>query len=344
MEPADRRPEPEPAQTDDEQSAERETGDSETETGRIPVSRRGTLTSLAGVGGLGLMIGTARAGHQGPHWRNDVDADGNALFDLGGLSTRADGTRITEFAGDNLTISGNVLDATDTRTDVSDARGTVVEDAENIVAGDGLSVTPTGGGTGASLTVDTTTLEGVDADTVDGQHASEFAPATHDHSGDTLNPDTVTAGAVDATRSATDEVGVTMWRSGIQSVPPRSETRVAFNIANKDQRSEADTTNHIVTPTESGNYLASVGLTTAEPIESEQFLTVKLVRDPPGGARLTDAVTERIGEGNRESVSFTRPLLGIGTAPIEVTVWHTNSSSLSIMGSRSGTYLSVVQL
>lgn len=76
----------------------------------LPVSRRRALASVVGLGGLGLLSGSAQARHGGPHWRADVDADGNQLLNLGALEMVAHG-RITDFAGENLEIDDGVLNA-----------------------------------------------------------------------------------------------------------------------------------------------------------------------------------------------------------------------------------------
>lgn len=54
----------------------------EEETAGLPLSRRATLASVIGLGGLGLTSGTAAAGGT-KKWKKDRDADGNDLFNLG---------------------------------------------------------------------------------------------------------------------------------------------------------------------------------------------------------------------------------------------------------------------
>lgn len=78
---------------------------------RLPLSRRAALAVAVGLGGLGLLSGPAQGSHRGPHWRNDVDAGGNDLLNVGALSTAANPTAITDFAGDNLAIDDGVLHA-----------------------------------------------------------------------------------------------------------------------------------------------------------------------------------------------------------------------------------------
>lgn len=71
---------------------------------RIPVSRRGALAALAGIGGLTLSSRSGQASHKGLHWKKDVDAGENTLFNLGGLSMAANPTEITDFVGDLLEL------------------------------------------------------------------------------------------------------------------------------------------------------------------------------------------------------------------------------------------------
>lgn len=80
----------------------------------VPLSRRQTLASLAGVGTLSAMSESADAqqGGQGKGggstrpWRSDVDAGGHELFNLGTLAMTNNTDRITDFAGANLEING----------------------------------------------------------------------------------------------------------------------------------------------------------------------------------------------------------------------------------------------
>lgn len=113
---------------------------------RLPLSRRGALASLVGLGGLSVLSGSAQAAHRGPHWRRDVDADGNRLLDLGALAMRDDPTEIADFAGSNLSIDDNVLNARDTRTNVSDGGDQVIANATNIDFGSNLDVSDDGEG------------------------------------------------------------------------------------------------------------------------------------------------------------------------------------------------------
>lgn len=165
------------------------------------LSRRATL-GLLGVGGLAALTGPAAADHGGPHWRRDVDAGGNALTDLGALATTSNQTKITDFAGENLSIdAAGVLNATvtDTRTDVTDNGESVVTSAETIDAGAGLSATADASGTSATLAVEQGPGSGLDADTVDGLDAAAFAEADHDHFDEVLRPRFVRADRLELT-------------------------------------------------------------------------------------------------------------------------------------------------
>lgn len=131
----------------------------------LPLSRRGALGAVVGIGGLSL-LGSARGNHRGPHWQKDVDARGNALFDLGALSMRDDPTEIRGFAGSNLSIDDDgVLDARDTHATVSDDGSEVLADADDINFGSNLDASPDGDGsvtvdaTGGGHTFETRTLE-----------------------------------------------------------------------------------------------------------------------------------------------------------------------------------------
>lgn len=125
---------------------------------QVPVSRRGALVALVGLGGPGLFGQPATAWQKARPWKNDVDADGHSLFDLGSLATTDNSTVITDFAGDNLSIDGNgILNATDTdtdtRTNVSDDSTRVVTNTEDINFASKLSVSDDSNG---SVTVDAT--------------------------------------------------------------------------------------------------------------------------------------------------------------------------------------------
>lgn len=74
------------------------------------LARRGALTLLsAGLGGLVLPSASARSGNgtgdQPWHtWDTDVNANGNQVRNLGGLSTTTNDTPLSDFAGQNLSI------------------------------------------------------------------------------------------------------------------------------------------------------------------------------------------------------------------------------------------------
>lgn len=126
--------------------------------GGLPLSRRTTLASLAGIGGLGL-ANTAAAAQRAKEWQRDQDADGHKLFDLGTLAMQANETEIASFEGDGLAIDGNgVLNVTvgDTRTNVSDDGGDTVEDVEDIDFRSNLAVTDDSDG---SVSVDADTWD-----------------------------------------------------------------------------------------------------------------------------------------------------------------------------------------
>jgi hypothetical protein len=169
--------------------------------GQNGLSRRATL-GLLGIGGLAALTGPAAADHGGPHWRRDVDAGGYALTDLGALSTASNQTKITDFAGENLSIdAAGVLNATvtDTRTDVTDDGEAVVTSTETIDAGAGLSATADASGTSATLAVEQGPGSGLDADTVDGLEAAAFAEVDHDHFDEILRPRFVRADRLELT-------------------------------------------------------------------------------------------------------------------------------------------------
>jgi len=87
---------------------EDERGDEPREIERLDanlVSRRAALALLS-LGGTSALAGRATARSSRP-WRTDVDANGNALFDLGGIAMRSRPTPITDFAGRNLAIDGD---------------------------------------------------------------------------------------------------------------------------------------------------------------------------------------------------------------------------------------------
>lgn len=133
--------------------------------GRFPVSRRATLASVATLAGLGLLSDSAQAQQgppvPGPKWNRDVDADGNGLFNLGSLTMSDNPTAISDFEGANLSIDAGVLNATDTRTNVSDDGSQVVAGTTDINFGSNLAVSDDGDG---SVTVDASSSLWADTD------------------------------------------------------------------------------------------------------------------------------------------------------------------------------------
>lgn len=170
---------------------------------RVPLSRRGALATLLG---LTMLSGSAQARHRGPHWNKDVDAGGNALFDLGSLAMTANTTPITDFEGANLSIDGNGVlnvDAT-VQTDIHDDGTEVLADAEILDFGANLSVS----GSALTATVSANTWD-TDVDAGGNALAGLGALATTanttsitDFAGDNLAIDG--SGVLNATDTRTD--------------------------------------------------------------------------------------------------------------------------------------------
>lgn len=98
-------------------SNDREATDEYTAQEKSGISRRKAL-GMAGLGGLGILSTQSAAGQQDGrgnqpfyNWREDVDANGHALGDLGSLSMADNPTAIRDFTGENLDIDDGVLHA-----------------------------------------------------------------------------------------------------------------------------------------------------------------------------------------------------------------------------------------
>lgn len=89
--------------------------DREEENSPAKFSRRTTVASLLGLSGFSVSNGqTVQATNSNSRpWNQDVDAQGHKLSNLGSLSTANNPDEITDFAGENLSISDSgVLNAT----------------------------------------------------------------------------------------------------------------------------------------------------------------------------------------------------------------------------------------
>lgn len=230
---------------DSEDSATSDESASETTTPSSSVSRRATL-GLLGLGGLGL-LGTQSAAAQQVQrpWRNDVDAQGNSLFDLGSLTMADNPTAITDFAGTNLTLDGSgVLNATDSRTDVSDDGTLRVSDTSDINFGSNLSVSNDGDG---SATVNAAGSLWADSD-ADG--LLETASTGID------------VGTVETDNLSVANVGTSVELSTVQVISAGdSLVVVEFDAEAFDDRDEFDTTNHQFVASTDGTYQVDVYLT-----------------------------------------------------------------------------------
>lgn len=254
---------------------------------RLSLSRRGTLTGLAGLAGLGLLAGEASAQQDDPksrEWKIDVDADGQRLLNLGALTMLANTTEITDFEGTNLSIDANgVLNATDTntdsRTDVSDDGEPVVTDVENVDAGPSLSATPDSVGTGVTLAVEQGPESGLDADTVDGLEAAEFAETVHDHDDEILRPNLVRTDRLELT-----EVGLHVQTTlGDNQTVRRGTTQnlvipetIEFDRAVFDDFEAWDEETNVFT-IPSGTWHADLTVTVVAPVDSRTRFGVQLV-------------------------------------------------------------------
>ena len=102
---------------------ERTTDDTEEGGGSSGQLRRTVLGTLLGLGGLGVVGTTPRASAAPPKarpWNQDVDAQGNDLFNLGSLAMAANETEIYDFEGENLSIDDGILNVV-LNADVFDA-------------------------------------------------------------------------------------------------------------------------------------------------------------------------------------------------------------------------------
>lgn len=284
---SDPQPDTDPVQTADESTDDQPENPPETTRERIPATRRTALLTLLGLGGLGLTGGRVAATHRGQHWRRDVDADGNSLFDLGSLATRDNASVITDFEGRNLVIDGDgVLNATDTRADVSDEDGIVVSQAEDIVAGSGLAVTASPDETSATIDVG----DSLDADTLEGAQKADLDSQYVDASGDTVSgsltlqsfydlepisepppPSTGKRVFVDnaddelkvkdttgqTTTLSSDNVGLSAWNTSHQTIPHDSEETIVFDGINRDDFDGYDDQTGVYTVAEAGDYHVS---------------------------------------------------------------------------------------
>lgn len=100
------------AMTDDSPTTDGEAVSSEGPSSEL--TRRSAMAALGLLGGAGALVGGASASSGGGDrpWRQDVDANGHTLSDLGALSTSASGTSIRDFAGQHLSVDDDgVLNA-----------------------------------------------------------------------------------------------------------------------------------------------------------------------------------------------------------------------------------------
>lgn len=103
------------SKTDREQLIDESTPiDGDESNGKLPLSRRTTLLSLVGAGGLLSMTQSALASnhqssgqHRGQEWQRDVSAGGNMLIQLGALEMDSNPAIITDLAGSNLLIDND---------------------------------------------------------------------------------------------------------------------------------------------------------------------------------------------------------------------------------------------
>jgi hypothetical protein len=95
---------------------EQTTDDTEENRGMGSRSRRTVLGTLLGLGALSVVGTTQRASASPPKarpWNQNVNAQGNDLFNLGSLAMAANETEITDFEGEHLSIDDDgVLNAT----------------------------------------------------------------------------------------------------------------------------------------------------------------------------------------------------------------------------------------
>jgi hypothetical protein len=217
----------------------------ETGTSSSSFSRRAAL-GLLGLGGLGVLGTQSAAAQRGDRqWRNDVDAQGNKLIDLGALAMTDNPTEITDFEGTNLAIDGaGVLNATDTRTNISDGGTEVVPQTTDINFGSNLSVVDDGD---RSVTVNAAGSPWTDSDT-DGLLETDSTG---------IDVDTVETDNLSVTN-----IGTSVELSSPQTLGAGAQLVVVeFDTEAFDDQNEFDTTNHQFVASNDGTYQVDVYLT-----------------------------------------------------------------------------------
>lgn len=157
------------------------------ERGRHSVSRRIVL-GLIGLGSLGVPTGSASGQASGPgsgqsggavyDWKQDVNANGNALTELGSLAMADNPTAITDLVGANISVDNGVLNTNLWDADVDAAENSLlnvdlVETASLSVSNVGASVYSSSSGEygGGGSTIE--------YDTVQFDHRDEFDITDH---------------------------------------------------------------------------------------------------------------------------------------------------------------------
>lgn len=161
----------------------------------------------------------------------------------------------------------------------------------------------------------------------------------HAHAGDDLSPDTVSASRVEADAVIAREMGTTVWDAYQQSIPSGSKTTLEFGNVEKDQRDQWNASAHEIEVSEPGNYLVSAGLVWFDEPSAgtNHWFTVR--RNGNVG------VAQSFAEGQTTELQATRPVLGVRSGDtFHMEVQQHEGSPLRVGGSRTSTYLSVVQL
>lgn len=275
MESHDPQPDSAPEETSEESSENEIIPQPYSRSDRLSLSRRATLASVAGIGGLSLLSSpTAAKGTK--TWKKDRDADGQELRNLGALTMQANPNPITSFDGTGLSIDGNgVLNATitDTRTNVSDDGVQVVPNVEDINFGSNLTVSD-----------DMDNSATIDADTWDTDVNASGNSLT---GADTIETDNFSLGNVGASAS-----GSTTLSGGLVADP------VEFSRVEFDHQNEFELEENRFTAADDGFYQVQIRVEVTDISPGEHAFLRRAVRrlDEDGDGFTTSFLTVDIDE------------------------------------------------
>ena len=306
-----------------------------------------TITGTWQFGSSGARVSIAGDAISDPSTNREINFKGSKISLLGGVDFASE-SRFRDDAG--LGFGTN----TEFRLVYDSAAGIFrIKDAANGV--NLASFSPNGpvnypngleSGTSPVLTqADEGAGNGLNADTVDGEHATDFADAAHNHTGDSLGTSSTPVSSLTTNDIDQPNLGASAYLSADTSISSTTFTRIPYDTTVFDDLGEYDTSNNLFTASRAGRYHINAGGKYRDfPDGTRAIINVNIIS---GGTTTTVSANEfNAGSGTASGLSTSASVLvELGANDqVEVLIYQDSGGTQDLRGNRKSTNVQVYKV